>query len=153
MDGMIDRTTGRFANQPPLKNAGYELTLISKLFEKLETNHQLGYINLKMNKNYTFYEIPKWSLNNTLYYSLPKNLKLSYSLNWTDKMPSPDDSGRLFELPDKTLHDLSLSWTSPAKKYKIAITVSNIFDLDFQEEYGYPAPGRNFSLSLEWVVF
>jgi outer membrane cobalamin receptor len=154
IDGMIDRiSSARFMNQPPVKNAGYELTFNTQFFKKLETEHQLGYIKLDMNNDFTFNEIPEWSINNTLSYNIMENLKVSYSVNWTDKMNSPDDAGRAYMLPDRVLHEMGVNWSSESKKYKVAFNVSNIFDLDYQEQYGYPAAGRNFSLALEWVVF
>jgi outer membrane cobalamin receptor len=80
-------------------------------------------------------------------------MRFSYGINWTDKMYSLNNSGRPQELPAKTLHNAGVSWSSLSKRYKVGLSVSNIFDLDYQEEYGYPAAGRNFSLNMEWVVF
>ncbi|MCL2064810.1 MAG: TonB-dependent receptor plug domain-containing protein [Candidatus Cloacimonetes bacterium] len=164
LDDMIDRVnTPRYINQRRLVNAGAELGIrtrfahiikqpqaISGVFS-LETEHHLDYINLNMNKDYNFYEIPDWTFTNAFYINLYEKLKLSYTMNWSDKMFSPDDNGRLHELPSKTIHNTSISYLF--RNYSIIFSLSNLFDLDYQEEWGYPAAGRNFSLMFEWQVF
>ena len=152
---MIDRAgVPRFINQRELMNAGLELSVGTYLYINrfcfIETSHSLNYIDLNMNKNYVFYQIPEYSFYNALQINLIENISLNYDLNWEDKILSPDSDGRLFSLPAKTVHNAGIHYTY--NNYKIAFTVSNIFDKDYEEEWGYPAPGRNFSLSLEWKI-
>ena len=152
IEAMIDRVNSPvYINQKNLINAGNEFSIAYQFYERFETEIQVAYINLKMNKNYDFYEIPEWSLNNTIYWNILNNLKYSYNISWSDKLYSPDQFGRLQILSEKTIHNTSLSYGF--KRYNFALAVTNIFDHNYQEEYGYPAPGRNFSLSFECVVF
>ena len=171
LDDMIDRVNSPiYINQRRLQNAGVEMFLRVRFNNPpqiygggrgglfiIETEHHIDYINLKMNKDYDFYEIPEWTFTNGLFVTIFKNLRFSYNINWSDTMYSPDDRGRLYTLPAKTLHNAGISYrsgnagVSPAfiRNYTISFSLSNIFDIDYQEEWGYPAPGRNFSLSFE----
>ena len=154
---MIDRVNSTiYINQTNLQNAGADLEIytyvpaISDRHLSLETQHNLSYINLKMNPDYTFYEIPQWTFNNT-FSIIINTLKLSYSINYSDSMYSPDDIGKLHFLPSKILHNSNINYNF--RNLNLGLSLSNIFDKDYQEEYGYPAPGRDFSISFEWVVF
>ena len=152
IEGMIDRVNSlRFYNQKNVMNAGFEVAVVNRLFDMFETEHQLAYINLQMNEGYDFHEIPAWTSDNTLSADITKSVRLSYSVNWSDKVLSSDSSGRLHQLPARVLHSTGVSFRRDS--YRLAFSVSNLFDLDYQEEWGYPAAGRNFSLSLEWTLF
>ena len=157
INDMIDRAgSARFMNQRRLMNAGFEFELKTNFLFKnnylksIETAQSLDYINLNMNENYTFAEIPEWSLNNMIAFNLLKNIKLSYSVNWKDEMFSPNDNGTLHLLEQRTIHNASLNYN--IRNYAFGLSIINIFDKDYQEEYGYPAPGRDFSISFEWKL-
>lgn len=148
----IDRLNSEiYLNQMKLKNAGFEIRLANRFFSLLETEHSFSYLDTEMNKDYVFYEIPKISQYNTLSYNIMKNLKASYSINFDGDRKSPDDSGSLHNLRSYTIHNASVVYS--LNQYKIAFSLQNLFDKNYQEEYGYPAAGRNFSLSFEWVIF
>ena len=154
IDGLIDRVnSSHYQNQSQQQNRGVELSLITKSGKHFTTEHQLNYIDLRMNKHFQFTETPEWSGTNTLSYSFSYPIKLSYHLHWYGDMQSPDNTGKLHTLPAKTLHDLSWIWELKLNKYRISASITNITDLNYAEEYGYPAAGIGFSLNIEWVVF
>ena len=165
LDDMIDRVNSPiYINQRKLESAGLEMTVLTNVnfFDFIyrdnnnhpiiiETEHSLDYINLKMNKNYNFSEIPQWSSDHSIYIYMFSDIKFWYSINWSDISYSPDSYGRLQTLSSKTVHNSGIGYTF--KRHKIAFSISNLFDLDYMEEWGYPAPGRNFSLSCELILF
>jgi iron complex outermembrane receptor protein/outer membrane receptor for ferrienterochelin and colicins len=67
--------------------------------------------------------------------------------SWKSKRDVLNDNEAVVTLPAFWLHNVYLSknW----KKVKAQIGLENIFDLDYQDKYGYPGEGRNFVLSLE----
>jgi outer membrane receptor protein involved in Fe transport len=104
-----------------------------------------------MNEGFNFIEIPEWSVTNALNLDISQRLRFSYSINWNDWAYGVRPNGRLVTLPVHTLHNAGLRYKR--SNYRIGFSVTNLFDLDYQMEYGYPSAGRNYSLSLEWTVF
>jgi len=152
IDDMIDRVNvPRFINQRRLKNCGFEASMTMDIGNRMVTEHVLSYINLKMNDEYKFYDIPKMIVTNTFNYTIHKNLKYFYNANWIDETYSLDDAGRLHLLPAKILQGTGLTYIF--QKHVVSFSISNLFDLNHQEEWGYPAPGRNFTFALKIILF
>jgi len=152
LNDMIDRRFARYTNHDKnLRNAGVEVAILNRFFDKIDTEHSVCYINLHMNEGFNFIEIPEWSVTNALNLDITQRLRFSYSVNWNDWAYGVRPNGRLATLPAHTLHNAGLRYKR--SNYRIGFSVTNLFDLDYQQEYGYPSAGRNYSLSLEWSVF
>ncbi|MCL1827469.1 MAG: TonB-dependent receptor, partial [Candidatus Cloacimonetes bacterium] len=149
IQGLIDRINSPiYQNQPARENAGFEVLQGCLLSNKVQIKNQLSYLKLDMNKGFTFTEMPCWTFDHTQEYYILPDLKFTYQIGWSDQIQSLDDGGSLHTLPDKTLHNIGVHW-SINKHFKLALSMSNIFDIDYQEEYGYPAAGRDFSATVE----
>jgi len=134
-----------------VRNAGAEFSLSNSVW-RFDTDHRIGYIDTNMNKGFVYYELPQWKVGNSVVYRATDSLSLTYSVNWTGEMTSSNfDHNRNYILSGRTLHDASLAYKY--KRGKVMFAITNIFDLDYQEEWGYPAGGRNFSVNLEYIVF
>ena len=71
---------------------------------------------------------------------------MEYNTSWKDVRQTEN-----FDLPAYWLH--SVYFNKKINRYKIMFGVENIFDLNYEEEYGYPGEGINFVLSLEGEFF
>ena len=148
---MIDKRGSRYENYTEVKNRGWELALMMNLSKSADLEFNYGYIDLSMNKDYPYYEVPENQISCILRYRLPYDIRMKYQFDYYDTRISPDDLDRLYTLDDYTLHQISFS--KAFGKNRIVLGVENIFDTDYSEEYGFPAAGRNFTLGFEWVVF
>jgi outer membrane cobalamin receptor len=149
---MIDRVDSpMYKNHHIARNAGFELSLLSHLSKHIQLEHNLSYINLHLDRDYDFYEIPAITQYNTIYITIIDNLIYSYSINYTGKIKSLDERGRLRQLPSRTIHSSGIRYSM--KRGKIGLYVENMWDVDYQQQYGYPGKGINFALSMEWIVF
>jgi outer membrane cobalamin receptor len=147
MEQMIDRPGSVFINQEnSIINDGYEIIMMTNIIKKVETEHSYCYLNLDMNRNYIFTEVPKHTLNNVFNIQLPHNIKFNYSINYSSKTYSSNDI-MLIPLKERTIQNTGLIYIKG--NYKISGNVTNLFDVNYFEEYGYPAPGRNYAISLE----
>lgn len=148
---MIERKGDRYQNLLHLENAGSESTLSFLLSKKVSTEFSYTYIDLNMNNTYDFYEIPQNQIAFKLYADLFSFAKFTYKFDYYDTRLSPDDNDIIHTLDAYALHSVSL--TKSYKKTKMIVAVDNIFDEDYQEEFGFPASGINFSLGIEMVLF
>lgn len=148
---MIERKGDRYQNLLHLKNAGSESSLSLLITKKVSAEVNYTYINLDMNNTYDFYEIPQKQFGFKLYADLFSFAKLAYQFDYFDTRLSPDDNDIIHTLDAYSLHTLTL--TKSYKKTKLIMAVENILDEDYQEEYGFPASGINFTLGVEVVLF
>jgi hypothetical protein len=68
---------------------------------------------------------------------------MEYKTIWNDVRHTEEN----IMLPAYLLH--SVYFNKKLSRYKFMFGVENIFDVNFQEKYGYPGEGINFILSLE----
>ncbi len=81
-------------------------------------------------------------------YNFQFGLSLSLTINYISKRAYLDDEGYDHKLPDYTLIDGKLS-QSLYKNIILYFEARNIFDKNYQTEYGFPMPGRTLGGSLE----
>lgn len=148
---MIELKGGKYTNFRQLENAGFETALMMNLSQKMNLELSYDYIDLSMNTGYPFYEIPENHVAAILNMSLPFNVKMKYQYDYYDDRISPDDNDVLHTLEAYSLHQINLS--KSFKKTRLVFGVENILDTDYQEEWGFPASGINFTLGFETVLF
>ena len=68
-----------------------------------------------------------------------------------DAEPSFGPTGGLFTNPGHTVVNLGGSWR-PLKAIEVFARALNLFDRDYEEVLGYPAPGRTFYVGARFAV-
>ncbi|KPA12615.1 TonB-dependent receptor [Candidatus Magnetomorum sp. HK-1] len=110
-------------------------------------------------------ELPDKKFNIGLSYLFKENMKAEINVRWVDKIyvpygknASPDglpvgSNVILQELDDFTTIDVSLE--IPIKFRQLTgtftLAVENLFDITYQEEYGFPSPGQTMGLYLGMI--
>ncbi|HPY97112.1 MAG TPA: TonB-dependent receptor plug domain-containing protein [Candidatus Cloacimonadota bacterium] len=148
---MIERKGARYENYLEVKNWGWETALMLNIYKNADLEFNYGYIDLSMNKDYPYYEVPENQVTCILHYRLPFDVRMKYQFDYYDTRISPDDNDREFTLDAYSLHQISFS--KSFGKNRVVLGLENIFDVDYADEYGFPAAGRNFNLGIEMVLF
>ncbi|MDD3563892.1 MAG: TonB-dependent receptor [Candidatus Cloacimonetes bacterium] len=81
---------------------------------------------------------------------LPYGLKFRTQSDWVSKRESLDSIATFHTLPAYFTHDLALSATF--KNLETELSLSNILDQNYQSEYGFPAPGRDFGIKIKYYL-
>jgi len=92
-------------------------------------------------------EIPEHRWSARLYYSTSFGLEISYSYNRFGARTTYLES---LWLGSYETHDLSLMQTL-RQGIKLRLRAANLLDADYQEELGYPAPGRQLFAGFLWT--
>jgi len=141
ISGLIEKVSGTYLNINKIDSYGYEAS--AKIFFLWE--HQIDYSFLKYSdsSNSKLLEVPKHSASLTERVELPYTINMEYKTIWNDVRHTEEN----IMLPAYLLH--SVYFNKKLSRYKFMFGVENIFDVNFQEKYGYPGEGINFILSLE----
>lgn len=133
-----------FTNFEQVNSYGMEAALNWKYF----TEHKLEYryLDYTEDSDRPLNENPRNIVKLSERLTLMDNLKLDYKVSWNDNCTSEGHT-----LPSYWLHDVFVNYSFTG--YKLKLGVENIFDLDYQDKYGYPQPGINFLISVEAEVF
>lgn len=119
-------------------------------------------------------ELPKYKANFGVKYEREDGLLAKATLRWVDdrEVPFLGDPGApyggasdpdgaplgtpvtLQELDDFTVVDLMVRYPVWNGKTKVMVTgmVENLFDEDYEEEFGFPAPGQSFFIGVELTL-
>lgn len=81
-------------------------------------------------------------------YLLPTESDLRLNSTFTSERSYFDRDDNLQELPDYFTVDLHLS-QHLGEYLTLALSLYNLFDEYYESEYGFPMPGRNFSVAIE----
>ena len=68
-----------------------------------------------------------------------------------DAEPAFGPTGGLYTNPGYTIFNLGGSWR-PVKAVEIFVRALNLFDRDYEEVLGYPAPGRTAYVGARFAV-
>ena len=139
---LIDRIGDLNVNIDEVESYGFEIN--TKI--KLGWEHKLEYSYLKYSQKSDAMLIgtPQNSISVIEYFTLPFDIKFSYSAHWKDE--------RLTEYSTIILEPYWLHSINLQKKfgnYKLALGLNNLFDNNYQDPYGYPSEGFNFMLNFE----
>ena len=142
--GLIEKVGGTYANIDQIDSYGHEVS--SKVYFVWEHQADYSYIKYSDDSNAELLETPSHAVRFTERIDLPYSIKMEYNTSWKDVRQTEN-----FDLPAYWLH--SVYFNKKINRYKIMFGVENIFDLNYEEEYGYPGEGINFVLSLEGEFF
>lgn len=149
LNHMIEQYGNRYENRQKLKNQGYENNLLIA-YKKLNLENQISYTNLFMNNAYVFYKTPGFADHLSVIYNFNKNMNAVYKYSFFSKRYD-DNDGILAVLDPYQIQHINFNFK--AGRYKFTAGISNLFDTDYQEEYGYPGAGINYMLGMEMVIF
>ena len=143
--GLIEKVGGTYANIDQIDSYGYEVSL--KIYFIWEHQADYSYINYSDDSKAELLETPSHAIRITERIELPYSIKMEYNAFWKDVRHTVEN----VDLPAYWLHSIYLN--KKINRYKIMYGVENIFDMNYEEEYGYPGEGINFVLSLEGEFF
>jgi iron complex outermembrane receptor protein len=146
MRDLIDIVGEGYQNLNRVRSWGGEYTLLLKPLAWLELRFNYAYLDYLQDSDYRLTESPRNQAGATGNLTLPWKLELSYSASYADLRYSQDSSGRYRGLHSYWLHGIGLSrsWG----RHQVALGIENLFDADYEGEYGYPAAGLNFYVNL-----
>jgi len=143
---LIDLNGQRYANVYKVQSYGTELSGSMMVSPYWELSGQYAY--LKQLGNYVLTESAPHSVDIQSRMRFPDYLDLSASYSWRSIRKSQDSSSTLHSLPAHDTVELGISRTF--SNLELALSMQNAFDRDYQSEYGYPAPGRDFRLKIKY---
>lgn len=143
---LIERISESYENIFEARSYGYEASL--RLYCLWE--HQIDYslVLFTDESDMKLLEFPRNALNIREKLNLPLGIALTYRAQWKDIRPTAESED---VLSSYWLHSVNIEkkWSS----WKLLFGLDNIFDQNYQTEYGYPAAGIDFILSLETELF
>ncbi|HPS39590.1 MAG TPA: TonB-dependent receptor [Candidatus Cloacimonadota bacterium] len=144
---LIDEYQNLYQNIYRVDSYGGELNLMLKPLPRLEAEASYAYLSYRQDSDYRLTESPQNSAEFKVNYQLPLQLVLYYSASYKDIRYSQDSAGRYRVLDAYWVHNLQLSrkW----KAYRVYFGLENIFDTDYQSEWGFPEAGINFNVGCQ----
>lgn len=144
---LIDLQAGRYENIYQVHTYGGDMEMMLKLHKNWDMSIAYAYLSYPHSDSYTLSESPAHSLDLVQSVHLPYQMELRYTTAYKDKRYSQDGIYSYQSLKPYWINNLQLH-----KRWKsclVYLGLENIADTDFEGEYGFPAPGRNFNLGLE----
>lgn len=127
---------------------GWEISANCRLAERFKA--EIGYGRLQSSKSASeiMSQTPKGTLHFLTSVSTRFGLEVNYRYSHYDRRSTyyPEVA-----LSAYGVHDLNLSQRLTGS-LKIRIEASNLTDTNYQEELGYPAPGRQYTVSVLWKI-
>ena len=74
-------------------------------------------------------------------------MKISYKVLWKDKRLFLKSENSEVALPSYWLHSIFLN--KKMGKFKFGFGITNLFDTNYDDEYGYPGEGINYKIIIE----
>lgn len=144
---LIDVINDKYENVYEVDSYGYEIELNIRPVYWLKVDLSYNYLDFSKESDYILTESPKNSADIQTELSLPGNVKLMLTSSYKDNRKSLDYGNTYHILPYYWVHSAYVA--RDFGSFKIKCGIDNIEDAYFEEEYGYPAAGRNFAIKLE----
>ena len=141
---LIDRPGERYENIYEVETYGFETSLSALLCPIWEFSVQYAFLGTW--GDYVLSDSAPHGINIQSRIKLPHSFNLNLDSMWRSKRKSQDSISMIHELDAYHTHEVGLSRTFG--KLELHASMQNIFDHDYQSEYGYPAPGRDFHLRI-----
>jgi outer membrane cobalamin receptor len=150
VDNLIDIVSGIYENVNKVNSYGAEVSIVYRFFPWLETNADYAFLEYDSVSDYRLTESPRHSFSWSLITRLPFGFKAVYDAQYKDSRLSNDNAELNHKLPSYWNHSLFLQKSFYNNSVRFGI--ENMFDEYYEEEYGYPAAGRDFSFSLSTEI-
>lgn len=144
---LIDLIGSSYENIYHVRSYGSEVELEWNPFTWWKMNYSYGYLAYAGTSSYHLTESPKNSAQINWECMLPYHVSTTISSQWKDVRYSQDASFKYHSVASYWTHDITIR--KRLYGVQVSLGLENITDTNYQEEYGYPAPGRNFCISLE----
>jgi iron complex outermembrane recepter protein len=147
---LIDIRNGKYDNIHRINSYGGEIGILMNPLSWLECYGGYAYLTYSDLSDYRLTESPENSINGTFTMRLPHSVKLYADTSYNDMRFSQDASGLYRVLPYYWLHSLYLQ--KDFNGFSARLGIENLADKYYEEEYGFPASGRNFSLGVRTEI-
>ncbi len=154
IDDLIIYRSNTFINRNDAKNYGTELRFNTKYFKHNYIRLSYAYARAEDSKGEDLELIAKNKviLEDTIELSKNINLYLNYTyLGSRSSSNSATYTDEQKKLDDYNILDTQLSY-AVSDSINCRAGIKNLLDEDYEWEYGFPAEGRSFYLSLEWKI-
>lgn len=148
---LIEVKDGYYQNIFQVQSIGYETGILLKATSFWDIDMQYAYLKQLENAEYQLTESPKHSIELQNVFHLPAETKLFISSSVYGKRLSMDSGGEYHSLGSYRLFSARVAKTFG--KWKLELGLENILDENYEMEYGFPAPGRNFSIGAVYSIF
>lgn len=151
---LIIRRDNGYINRDEAENYGAEIRLNSTYFDYNSVRLSYAYTYTQDSEGETLEYIPRhqFKIEDTISFTAKLNAYLGYQ--YIGKRSSPNSatySDEQMNLKAYHLVDTQLSY-SLFSTLKGRAGIKNIFDENYEWQYGYPAEGRRYYISLEWKI-
>ena len=149
-DLIVESNSG-FINKDSAEHYGAELRVDTKKLDNNNIRISYAYAHTQDNDGYDLALVPKHklSIQDTINITNKINVFLSYKYVGSQYSYNfPSDLNNLHKLDDYNLLNAQISY-SFKDELSARIGIKNITDENYQWQYGFPAEGRSFYLSLE----
>jgi len=145
---LIDRTNNRYENIYKHQSYGGEISLNCNIAEIWDAT--LQYSLLQNRGDYKLSDSAPHSMELLNRIQLPWDFVLHCNSEYRSKRDSQDSIEQFHSLPAYFAHEIGIQkkW----RNFEIQFALQNILDENYQTEYGFPAPGRDFSLRLKYIL-
>jgi iron complex outermembrane receptor protein len=127
---------------------GWEMQIKWQHSSRLRAELGYGWLESSRSSEEILEEVPKHSFHILLGGTSSFGTELNYKLSYFGERTTYREN---LILAEYGVHDINISqmlWS----RLNLRFEVSNITDVDYQEELGYPAPGRQFLLGFTWKL-
>ena len=148
---LIVETGSGLVNQNKAEHYGGELRVNTKEFDKHSLSLAYAYTHAQDDNDNDLVLIPKHKLIAQDTINITKNIDAFLSYTYVSSQYSynyPSYVNTLKKIDDYSLFDAQLSYTFK-KELSARLGVKNITDENYEWQYGFPAEGRSFYISLE----
>lgn len=147
VQNLIDEVDGRYRNVDKVSTYGAEASMLLQPVRSLELDCSYALLETANDTHYKLTESPRNSAELSAVYYFPARISVAISSSYKDYRLSQDAGFANRVLSAYWTHGMVIkkSW----KDIRLSLGLENITDTYYEEEYGFPAAGRNFSLQLE----
>lgn len=141
-------------NRGRVNSNGADLLVRLKLSQSLSTEHSVSYLNLDTNAEpSTLRGRAKWTTGGVINYSA-KPLSATLRYNWKDSVVDASRHTGTTEFTDLKPYwlfgcDIAYQFSNSLNS---VFTIENLFDNDYEQAVGFPAPGVSFKLALNFQI-
>ncbi len=144
---LIDLFAGHYANVYKVDSFGLETELVITPAKAYQVALGYCWMDYLKQSDYRLTETPPHTIDLSQSLKLPLKAVINLNSAYRHQRLSQDDNGLYHSLDSYWKHDVSLQ--IPYRSLGFEMGLENILDADYQGEYGYPEPGRDFYLSLK----
>ena len=145
---------GGFINKDTAEHYGAELRLNTKEFEKNNIRISYAYAHTQDDNDDELTLVPNHKIIAQDTINITKNIDAFLSYTYVSSQYSydyPSYTNDIYKVDAYSLFDAQISY-AVKDKLSARLGVKNITDEDYEWQYGFPAEGRSFYVSLEWEL-